>query len=273
MNTNKNFLRFMGYQKQAVTISANQAHGSGHATVDEAGPLTAFDGTGDDFGNIAIWGTAGTDLIVTVTAVGNDADGRGTKYTTDAITGATFAGFSGNTDTHDVATGDVTRLHSADVTLHATNGTLSIAQVSSADGYDLVENDIVTVYSYMGAGDADTKVVPYTSTTTAAVASTAYTEANVIVVPAANYLGADPISATSTRLSFKSLTGTAVDDDIVLYHTTGKYKAVCEMMEAAVNAGSTGRGKTIVVTDFANGIVPFSGQFNLGITECIITNA
>ena len=92
-------------------------------------------------------------------------------------------------------------------------------------------------------------------------------------MPAANYLGADPISATSTRLSFKSLGGTAVDDDIVLYHTTGKFKAVCQMMEAAINAGSTGRGKTIVVTDFANGIVPFSGQFNLGITECIITNA
>jgi hypothetical protein len=271
MNTNKNFLRFMGYQKQALTITAIQAHGSGDATVDEAGPLTVFDGTGDDFGNIAIWGTAGTDLIVTVTAIGNDADGRGTKYTTDAITGATFAGFSGNTDTHDVAAGDVTRLHSADVTLHATDGTLSITPVSGADGYDLVENDVVTVYSYMGAGDADTKIVGL-STTTAAVASTAYTEANGIVVPAANYLGADPISATSTRLSFESLGGTAVDDDIVLVHGSGKFKAVCQMMEAAINAGSVGRGKTIVVTDFANSIVPFSGQFDLGITECIITN-
>jgi len=268
----------MGYQKQAVTISANQAHGSGHATVDEAGPLTVFDGTGDDFGNIAIWGTAGTDLIVTVTAIGNDADGRGTKYTKDAITGATFAGFTANTDTHDVAAGDVTRLHSADVALHASDGTLSITPVSGADGYDLVENDVVTVYSYMGAGDADTKVVglsgtPGVASYAAHAASTAYTEANGIVVPAANYLGADPISATSTRLSFKSLTGTAVDDDIVLYHGSGKYKAVCQMMEAAINAGSVGRGKTIVVTDFANGIVPFSGQFDLGITECIITNA
>ena len=271
MNTNKNFLRFMGYQKQAVTISANQAHGSGESVVDEAGPLTVFDGTGDDFGTIAIWGTAGTDLIVTVTAVGNNADGRGTKYTTDATTGAAFAGYTGNTDTHDVATGDVTRLHSADVTLHETDGTLSIAPVSSADGYDLVEGDIVTVYSYMGAGDADTKVVGHVSCATAAAASTAYTEANGIVVPAANYLGADPISATSTRLSFLSLGGTQVDDDIVLYHGSGKFKAVCTMMEAAINADR--RGTPIVITDFANGIVPFSGQFDLGITECIITNA
>ena len=265
MNTNKNFLRFMGYQEQAVTISANQAHGSGHATVDEAGPLTVA-----GFGNIAIWGTDGTDLIVTVTAVGNDADGRGTKYTTDASTGATFAGFTGNTDTHDVATGDVTRLHSADVTLHASNGTLEIAPVSSADGYDLVENDIVTVYSYMGAGDADTKVVPYTSTTTTAVASSAYTEANGIMVPAANYLGADSISTTTTRLSFKSLTGTAVDDDILLTHTAGKFKDVCRMMEAAINANM--QGEPIVITDVANGIEFASDQWGVGITECHITN-
>ena len=105
------------------------------------------------------------------------------------------------------------------------------------------------------------------------VASTAYTEADGIVVPAANYLGADPISATTTRLSFKSLTGTAVDDDILLTHGSGKYKAVCEMMQAAINAGSVGRGQTIVVTDVKNGIVPFSGQFDLGVTECHITNA
>ena len=47
----------MGFQKQALTITANQAHGSGHADVDEAGPLTVFDGTGDDFGVIDHLGT------------------------------------------------------------------------------------------------------------------------------------------------------------------------------------------------------------------------
>lgn len=268
---NKNFLRFMGYQKQAHTVTANQAHGSGHGDVDEAGPLTVFDGSGDDFGAIALLGTAGTDIIVTVTAVGNDADGRGTKYTKDALTGVTFAGFSGNTDTHDVAAGDVTRLHSADVTVADSGATLEIAPVSSADGYDLVENDVVTVYSYFGAGDADTKVIPHVSTTTAAVASTAYLESNGIIVPAANYLGADPISNTHTRLSFKSLSGTAVDDDIVLEHSSGKFKDVCMMMEAALNADRT--GTPIVITDIANSIKPFGGQFNLGLTKCIITNA
>ena len=271
MNTNKNFLRFMGFQKQALTITANQAHGSGHADVDEAGPLTVFDGTGDDFGVIDHLGTDGTDIIVTVTAVGNNADGRGTKYTTDALTGATFAGYTGNTDTHDVAAGDVTRLHSADVTVADSGATLEIAPVSSADGYDLVENDVVTVYAYLGAGDADTKVVGHVSTATAAVASKAFAQNNGIVVPAANYLGADPISATSTRLSFESLSGAASDDDVVLVHGSGKFKAVCEMMEAAINAKHS--QAPIVITDVANSIVPFSGQFDLGITECIITNA
>jgi len=272
MNTNKNFLRFMGYQKQTHTITANQAHGSGHADVDEAGPLTVFDGSGDDFGPIALLGTDGTDIIVTVTAVGNNADGRGTNYTIDANTGAAFAGFTGNTDTHDVATGDITRLHSADVTVADSGATLEIAPVSTAVGYDLVENDVVNVYSYLGAGDADIKVVGHVSDTErAAVASKAFNEANGILVPAANYLGADPISATHTRLSFKSLTGTAVDDDIVLEHGSGKFKAVCEMMQAALNADF--KGSPIIMTDVANGIVPFSGQFDLGITKVIIHNA
>ena len=261
MNTNKNFLRFMGYQSQALTIS------SGNASASTAGPLTVA-----GFGNISIWGTAGTDLIVTVTAVGNDVDGRGTKYTTDALTGATFTGIGGLTNTDDVATGDVTRLHSADVALHVTDGTLTITAVSGADGYDLVAGDIVTVYSYLGAGDADIKVVGL-STTTAAVTSTAFTQTNGMLVPAANFLGADPVNPTKTRLSFKCLCGTAADDDIVLVHASGKYKEVCQMMEAAINAGSVGRGQTVVVTDIANNVVPFSGQFDLGITGCHITNA
>lgn len=269
MNTNKNFLRFMGYQSQALTITSDQAHGGSEDN--QVGPLT----TGG-FGNIAIWGTDGADLVVTVTAVGNDADGRGTKYTKDALTGATFAGFTSNTDTHDVATGDVTRLHSADVALNASNGLITLTAVSGADGYDLVANDIVTVYSYLGAGDADTKVAGHSGTPGVAAyaahaASTAFTEANGIIVPAANYLGADPISATTTRLSFKSLTGTAVDDDVLLVHGSGKFKAVCEMMEAAINAKHS--RAPIVITDVVNGIVPFSGQFDLGITACHITNA
>ena len=256
MNENKNFLRFMGYRKQVFTVDGTMA--SANAVVLTAG----------DFGDIVTPGTAGTDLEVTILedASPGGSNARGTKYTNDDVTGAAAA---------DTAAGETTRLASADLALHASNGTLTITAQSGADGYDLNAGGTVTVISYLGAGDdnAGTGISggKGSALLIANVASTAFTQADGILIPAANYLGADPISATSTRLSFKSLSGTAVDDDILLVHSTGKFKAVCEMMEAAINAKHT--GSPIVVTDVKNGIVPFSGQFDLGITECHITNA
>jgi len=265
MNTNKNFLRFMGYREQSFVVTTNFVHDSGHADANTMNLTDAADG----FGNIVLPGTVGTDLIVTVTADGAESSARGSQYTIDASTGAAFAAAA------NVASGDVTRIHSDDVSLHASDGTVTIAGVSSAVGYNLNLGETVRVISYLGAGDTDNKIVPNHSVltgTNAHVASTAFTEADGILVPAANYLGADSISATATRLSFKSLSGTAVDDDILLIHGSGKFKAVCQMMEAAINAGSAKRGRPLVITDVANGIVPFSGQFNLGITACQITN-
>jgi len=262
MNTNKNFLRFMGYRKMAIAVTANGAGASGHADAN------TVDLTLADFGNIILPGTAGTDLEVVIEAKAATTNGRGTKYTHDDVLGTTF------TAAANPAIGEFTRMASADLALHASDGTLTFTAQSSADGYDLKETDIVTVISYMGAGDDNTGSNDSggqgSAQAIANVASTAYTEADGIVVSAANYLGADPISATSTRLSFKSLTGTAVDDDILLFHTTGKFKAVCQMMEAAINANKGGR--PTVITDVANSIVPFGGQFSLGITECHIAN-
>jgi len=256
----------MGYRYHEFVVTTNFVHDSGHADANTINLANETDGSG--FGNIVLPGTAGTDLIVTVTADGAEASARGSQYTVDASTGVNFAAAA------NVASGDVTRIHSDDVSVHASDGTVTIATVSSAVGYNLNLGETVKIYSYLGAGDEDNKVVPHHSVltgTNAHVASTAYTEADGILVPAANYLGADPLSATATRLSFKSLTGTAVDDDIVLVHGSGKFKAVCEMMEAAINADRN--GTPIVITDVANGIVPFSGQFDLGITECQINNA
>ena len=266
MNTNKNFLRFMGYRYHEFVVTTNFVHDSGHADANTVNLANETDGSG--FGNIVLPGTAATDIIVTVTADGAETGHRGSQYTIDASTGAAFAAAA------NVAAGDVTRIHSDDLALHASDGTISFTAVSSAVGYNLSAGETVKVYSYLGAGDTDNKVVKTHSVlnaTNAHAASTAFTEADGIVVPAANYLGADPLSATATRLSFKSLTGTAVDDDIVLVHGSGKFKAVCEMMQAAINADHT--HTPIVITDVANGIVPFSGQFDLGITECQINNA
>jgi len=263
-NENKNFLRFMGFRKQSFVVTTNFVHDSGHADANTMNLTDAADG----FGNIVNPGTAGTDLIVTVTADGAESSARGSQYTLDANTGAAFAAAA------NVASGDVTRIHSDDVGLHASDGTVTIAGVSSAVGYNLNLGETVTVYSYLGAGDTDNKVVPHHSVlnaTNAHAASTAFTENDGVVLPAANYLGADSISATATRLSFKSMAGTAADDDVLLIHGSGKFKAVCEMMQAALNADYG--GTPVIITDVANGIVPFSGQFDLGITACQITLA
>ena len=263
-NENKNFLRFMGFRKQSFVVTTNFVHDSGHADANTMNLTDAADG----FGNIVNPGTAGTDLIVTVTADGAESSARGSQYTIDANTGAAFAAAA------NVASGDVTRIHSDDVGLHASDGTVTIAGVSSAVGYNLNLGETVTVYSYLGAGDTDNKIVPHHSVlnaTNAHAASTAFTENDGVVLPAANYLGADSISATATRLSFKSMAGTAADDDVLLIHGSGKFKAVCEMMQAALNADYS--GTPVIITDVANGIVPFSGQFDLGITACQITLA
>jgi len=254
----------MGFRKQTFTVVANQVHDSGHGDAQTVDLTDAADG----FGNIVNPGTAGTDLIVTVTADGAETGHRGSQYTLDAMTGVAFAAPA------NVAAGEVTRIHSDDLALHASNGTLTFTGVSSAVGYNLSLGETVTVYSFLGAGDTDTKVIPYHSVltgTNAHAISTAQSENDLLVVPAANYLGADPISATATRLSFKSTAGTAVDDDVLLIHGSGKFKAVCEMMQAALNAKHS--HAPIVITDVANSIIPFSGQFDLGITACQITCA
>ena len=263
-NENKNFLRFMGFRKQSFTVTTNFVHDSGHADANTMNLTDAADG----FGNIVNPGTTGADLIVTVLADGAESSARGSQYTIDAVSGAAFAAAA------NVASGETTRIHNDDVTLHASDGTVTIAGASGANGYDLNLGEVVTVYSYLGAGDTDTKIIPFHSVLTATNAhnaSTAYTENDGVVFPAANYLGADSISATATRLSFKSMAGTAADDDVLLVHGSGKFKAVCEMMEAALKADYG--GTPIVITDVANNIVPFSGQFDLGITACQITLA
>ena len=71
------------------------------------------------------------------------------------------------------------------------------------------------------------------------------------VYPASTFLGADPISATTTRISFKAMAGTAADDDILLTHVTGKYKEVCE---ALADALSDDNGELVVFADEDNGI-------------------
>ena len=86
-----------------------------------------------------------------------------------------------------------------------------------------------------------------------------------VMYPAANFTGIDPISATTTRISFKALTGNAADDDILLTHVSGKYKEVCEALALALSSQDAG---LVVFADEDNGIY-FNKLRELG---CIDSN-
>jgi len=71
-----------------------------------------------------------------------------------------------------------------------------------------------------------------------------------------NFTGADPISATTSRLSFKARNGTAVDDHVLVTHTAADgFKLVmerfCKLLNQLDNTQSKGM---VVVADQDNGI-------------------
>jgi hypothetical protein len=55
------------------------------------------------------------------------------------------------------------------------------------------------------------------------------------VFPASNFRGINPVNATTTDISFKSLSGTAVDDLVRVTHVTGKFKSLCEALADALS--------------------------------------
>ena len=71
------------------------------------------------------------------------------------------------------------------------------------------------------------------------------------VYPASTFTGIDPVSDTTTRISFKALAGTAADDDILVTHVTGKFKSIAQ---ALANALSDDSGELVVFMDEDNTI-------------------
>ena len=71
------------------------------------------------------------------------------------------------------------------------------------------------------------------------------------VYPASNFTGVDPISATTSRISFKALTGNRADDDILVTHASGKYKELCEGLATILNDDN---GELVVVFDEDNSL-------------------
>ena len=84
--------------------------------------------------------------------------------------------------------------------------------------------------------------------------------------PASSFLGLDPISSTTTRLSFKARNGTfgvgtgSTDDDVLLQHAAGKHKEVAELIASVLAPSPVTRTKFIVVADEANSIYLDNGN-------------
>ena len=89
---------------------------------------------------------------------------------------------------------------------------------------------------------------------------TVATTGEAALFPASAYLGFDPISATTTRLSFKARNNTAVDDDVLLQHASAKHMEVAELIASLLEASPVTRTKFIVVADEANSVYLSNGN-------------
>tara|TARA_R100001082_G_scaffold30824_1_gene15503 strand:+ start:165 stop:500 length:336 start_codon:yes stop_codon:yes gene_type:complete len=72
--------------------------------------------------------------------------------------------------------------------------------------------------------------------------------------PASAFLGLDPISTNTTRISFKAENNTAVDDDVLIQHGTNKHEQVARLIARLCDPSSVVVSKFIVVADEANGV-------------------
>jgi len=86
--------------------------------------------------------------------------------------------------------------------------------------------------------------------------------------PASSFIGLDPISNTTTRLSFKARNNTAVDDDVLLTHTAGKHKELAELIAALLAPSPVTRTKFIVVADQDNSVY-LNGGYGAGLSGAV----
>lgn len=94
-----------------------------------------------------------------------------------------------------------------------------------------------------------------------------------LMFPANRFTGIDPISSTTTRVSFQSHRDREIDDEVLLTHADGKHKDVAELIAYALTAGGPNKTKFIVVADELNGVyLDIGNEAGLnGVVECTIT--
>ena len=126
-----------------------------------------------------------------------------------------------------VATNSVHWINPADQAY--ANGVLVLDGDGTAGGYTLATGDIVTAYFATGLETA-------------------------FMYPAGSYLGATVVDADTSKLHFKSIIGTASDDEITVEHASGGFENLVKMMNDAVN-GYPREGKLISVIDGHDGYV------------------
>jgi len=87
------------------------------------------------------------------------------------------------------------------------------------------------------------------------------TTGEAAMFPADAFLGFDPISATTTRLSFKARNNTGIkDDDVLVQHASGKHIEVAELIASILEPSPVTRTKFIVVADEANSVYLDNGN-------------
>ena len=86
------------------------------------------------------------------------------------------------------------------------------------------------------------------------------TTGEAAMYPASSFIGLDPISASTTRLSFKSRNNAGAGDDDILLNHTGRHSLVAELIASILEPSPGNRGKFIVVADEVNGIYLDNGN-------------
>jgi len=84
---------------------------------------------------------------------------------------------------------------------------------------------------------------------------TVATTTTAAMYPASAFLGLDPISANTTRISFKSEINNGIeDDDVLVQHASGKHEEVARLIATLCDPSNVVTSKFIVVADEANSV-------------------
>ena len=246
-----------GTSATSLTVDGTLATDAGFLPIDHAAGSNAA----------AIARTTAAYRIIIKAAADDSAVNRGTNLIAqkDFVTGLAF---TGNDNVGKPAAGETVEL------LPASWDVANTSQITIVDyanntagnfGYDILVNDLLWVE----------QVAAHASAPPFGVIS------SQICVPMKNFIGADQVAYAQvywdgtaldrTVLSFRSTVGTNTRDHIILTHTAGKYKAICEMMENLANATNYDNAITVFDLDVDGNITQFDPS--LGIVGCFIRSA